>query len=183
MKTSEIEHLQEKVFLNSLLVAGAGKSSAAIDNFASWLLAGFGAALALLLSNMDSLTSALPLGCLKAASVFFIIAAGIGVVEKFLAVTISGAVEASEVGASIGEKAASLNLDLDITYVFSEAKAASYPPMRWLLARMLDKAERGDLAAPGKFFTHCVQVQAVLALIEAVLILFAAATIIRSLTA
>jgi hypothetical protein len=183
VNTSEIEHLQEKVFLNSPLVAGAGKGSAAIDHFASWLLAGFGAALALLLSNLDSLATSLPLGCLRSAAIIFIVAATFGVVEKFLAVIISGAVEASGVGASIGEKAAEREVELDLAYVFSEAKAASYPPMRWLLAGMLNKAQRGDLAAPGRFFTHCTQAQSVLALIETFLILFAAATIIRSLAA
>lgn len=181
MKSSEIDHLQEKVFLNSLLLAGAGKSSAAIDSFSNWLLGGFGAALALLISNFDSLKSSLPLGSLKVGLVLFVIAAGLGVLQKFLAAMVSGAVEASQVGAAIGEKAAEFELDME--FVFRGAREASYAPTRWLLSRMLEKAERGDLAAPGKFFTRCSQFQGVLAVLETALILSASAFIVWSLTA
>ena len=58
--TEPIEHLQEKVLAGSLLTSGAGKAASVIDTFVSWLLAGAGAALALLIGNLSDIAQYLP---------------------------------------------------------------------------------------------------------------------------
>lgn len=178
----KIEHLHDKVFANSLLTLGAGKSSAALDNFSGWLLAGFGAVLALLLSNLDSVAPYLPISTVRLAAFIFIIAAAFGVAEKYLAALLSGAVEASLVSSELGEKMADRDIDLDFAFIFAETERASFPPARWIVRRMLRKVREGDLVASGRFFSRCSQVQGVLVLCEAILIILATCLIVSGLT-
>ena len=181
MDPSKIKNLQEKVFANSLLMVGAGKSSAVLDTFASWLLGGFGAALALVLSNLDSVAVFLPVQSVKFSAAIFVVAAVVGVVEKYLAAVVSGAAEAAAAGREIGEKAA--ELDLDLSAVFQLSENAALPFMRLPLRWLLQKTAAGDLTASGRFFVRCSNVQAILVLIEAVLILGAALALVRNVAA
>jgi hypothetical protein len=168
----KIDHLHDKVFANSLLTLGAGKG-AALDSFSGWLLAGFGAGLALLLSNLDSVAPYLPISTVRLAAFIFIIAAAFGVAEKYLSTLVSGAVEAFLVSSELGEKMAERDIDLDFDFIFAETERASFPPARWIVARMLRKVREGDLVASGRFFSRCSQVQSIFVLCEAVLIILA----------
>ena len=108
MDTDKIKHLQEQVFANSLLTVGAGKSSAVLDSFVSWLLGGFGAALALVLSNLDSIAPFVPIEAIKSSATIFMVAVVVGVVEKYLAAIVTGGAESAAAGREIGEKPADL---------------------------------------------------------------------------
>lgn len=46
--------LQTRIFAGQLLTLGAQKGSASLDAFSGWFFAGFGAAFALLLANLES---------------------------------------------------------------------------------------------------------------------------------
>jgi hypothetical protein len=178
----EISHLHEQVFANSLLTLGAGKSSAALDTFSGWLLGGFGAALALLLSNLDSVRPFLPIPVVKLAAFIFIIAAVIGVAEKYLAALVSGAVEAFVVSSELGEKMGDRDIALDFSVIFAETERAAFGPARWIVRRMFKRVRQGDLVVSGRFFSRCSQVQGILVLCEAFLILLATCLIVGGLT-
>lgn len=178
----EVRNLHEQVFANSLLTIGAGKSSSALDTFSGWLLGGFGAALALLLSNLDSVSPYIPIAVVKNAAFVFILAAVLGVAEKYLAAIVSGAVEGFFLGTDLGERTAEREIELDLSVVFTETERAAFRPAKWIARRMLRKFRQGDLVASGRFFSRCSQVQGILVLCEAILVIFATCLIVGGLT-
>lgn len=181
MDIDKIKHLQAQVFANSLLTVGAGKSSAVLDSFVSWLLGGFGAALALILSNLDSIVPFVPIEAIKRSAAIFMVAVVVGVVEKYLAAVVTGGAESSAAGREIGEKAADLELDLSVVFQLSER--AALPPMRWFLRSFLRKAAEGDLTVSGRLFTRLSNIQTFVVLAETFLILWAAVVLIRNVAA
>lgn len=181
MSNGTIEHLQEKVVAGSLLTSGAGKAAAVVDSFVSWLLAGFGAALALLIGNISEVIKFVPLAAIKNASILFLVAAAFTIVEKFLASRVIGAAEAASIAAEVGRRLADDDVEVDFSVVFGELRKATLVPMRWLVARSIEKVEKGDFAASGRSFARQVQFQALLSFIVAGLVLWAMGLIVVGL--
>lgn len=181
MNSGPIEHLQEKVVAGSLLTSGAGKAAAVIDSFVSWLLAGFGAALALLIGNIAEVIKYVRLETIKNASVLFLVSTALTIVEKYLASRVIGAAESASIAAEVGRRLADEDIEIDFSVVFGELRKATLPPMRWLVARGLDKVEKGDFAASGRSFARQAQFQALLSLIVAGLVLWAMGLIVAGL--
>jgi hypothetical protein len=181
MTDEPIPYLQEKVLAGSLLTSGAGKAASVIDSFVSWLLAGAGGALALLIGSLDDLAKYVPLANVKSAAILFLVAACLTVVEKYLTSIIVGAAETSAHAAEVGRRLADDEIEIDFTVVFRELEAATLPPMRWFVGRSFAKAQRGDFAASGRNFARCAQIQGVLALAVAVLVLSALGLVVCAL--
>lgn len=182
MNEEPIQHLQEKILAGSLLTSGAGKAASTIDSFVSWLLAGAGGALALLIGNLADLTPHIPAATLNRAASLFLVAAFLTVVEKYLASVILGAAESSAHAAEAGRQLAEKEIELDFSIVLKEFEAATLPPMRWFVGRSFAKAQRGDFAASGRNFARCAQVQGLLAFTVAVLILRALWLVVAALS-
>lgn len=181
MTTGDVPHLQEKVLAGSLLTAGAGKASAALDSFASWLLAGFGAALALVISSDTTVGKYVSEQDLKSAGVLFLWAAALTVIEKYLSAIIVGAAETAAQAAEAGRRLADDNVDVNFSIVFQELQSAVIWPARWFVARSQAKVLRGDFASAGRSLLRCAQAQGFLVLVAAVLLLVAVGTLIRGL--
>lgn len=176
---TDIPHLQEKVLAGNLLTAGAAKASAALDSFASWLLGGFGAALALVLSSDAALGKYVLEEDLRCAGVLFLWAATLTIVEKYLAAVISGAAETASLAAEAGRRLADDGVEVDFLVVFQELQSAVVWPARWFVVRSHEKALRGDFASSGKNFLRCAQAQGLLVLTSAVLLLIAIGVLVR----
>lgn len=175
------EHIHEKVLASALLSEGVGRSSRALDSFASWLLGAFGAALALIVSNISELTRHLPLSAVKCAGAIFVGAAVLAVLEKYIAAILSAAAKASAVGRALGEEFAVEELDFSV--VFAEARRAAFPLLSWFVARSFRKVEHGDLTAAARNLTRWAQIQGLLVFAEALLLLWAALVVFRELVA
>jgi len=176
-----VEHLQEKGFASTLLTLGAGKSSAAVDNFSGWLLAGFAAVLTFLLGNLDSLGPYLPITTLRDAAYIFVAAIVPAVLAKVISVVVVGATEAAALGREIGKATADQEIELDLSVALRECERAFFPPMSRLIKRSFTKMEHGDLAASARGLTKWAQVQTMLVLIEVCLIIWAAIVLVRGL--
>ena len=174
-----VEHVHEKVLASTLLFETAGKSSAIVDRFSGWLLAGYAAAVTFLVTNSASLSNALSPDLLRATIRWLFVAVLLAVAEKFLATILA----AASSGASMGRKyVADLNereIEIDIKVVLREMERAMIPPMRWIVARSFRKAESGDLTAAARNISRCGQVQALLVLAQAGVILYAIASVAR----
>ena len=181
MTTGDVPHLQEKVLAGSLLTAGAGKASAALDSFASWLLAGFGAALVLVISSDSTIGKYVSEQDLKCAGVLFLWAAALTVIEKYLSALIVGAAETAAQAAEAGRRLADENVEINFSIVFQELQSAVVWPARWFVTRSQAKVLRGDFASSGRNLLRCAQAQGFLVLVTAVLLLAAVGTLIRGL--
>ena len=177
-----IEHVQEKFFASTLLTLGAGKSSAAVDSFSGWLLAGFAAVLTFLLGNLDSLGAYLPIITVRDSAYIFVAAIVPAVLAKIISVVVVGASEAAALGREIGKAFADQGIELDLPVALRECEKAFFPPMNRLIKRSFKKVEHGDLAASARGLTKWAQVQTILVLIEVLLIMWAAIVLVRGLT-
>jgi hypothetical protein len=182
MLPNQIKYHQEKVFAQTLLAVGAGKSSAALDSFASWVLGGFAAVLTFLLGTSGSLGKHLPIETLRNAAYIFVSAWVPAVAEKFISVMVVAAAEGSSLGREVGKATAKEGIELDLPVVFRECERAFLPPVSWLIRRSLKKLEDGDLTASARTLMTGTLVQAFLIVVELALIAWAAIVLIRGLT-
>ncbi|MFC5571579.1 hypothetical protein ACFPN1_16105 [Lysobacter yangpyeongensis] len=174
------DQLQEKVLASGLMTMAAGKSSAVIDSFVSWLIAGAGGAIALVIGNLPGIGQHLDVAVVSCASIIYLIAAGLTVVEKFLAAVVMGAAEsASQAKDFIRDLPPDGNLDMEV--VFREFESATFRPMRWFMSKSFAKVRSGDFTASAKNFARCAQIQAFLALAATGLVFWALGLIISGL--
>lgn len=176
-----MQHVQEQVLARSLLISGAGKASNLIDKFISWLLAGAGAALALMIGALPDIQRYIPVTKIKSAAVIFLVAAVITAVEKYLASLVVGAAETSALAAETGRQLATQGVPVDFEMVFKEMESAMFPPMRWFVRRSLNKVRRGDFVASGRNFARCAQIQGFLSVAIVGLIVWALGMIVCAL--
>jgi hypothetical protein len=101
------------------------------------------------------------------------VAAALTVTEKYLASVIVGAAETGARAAEVGRQLADDEIEIDFSVVFRELEAATLPPMRWFVGRSFSKVKTGDFAASGRNFARCAQIQGLLVLFVAALVLWA----------
>ena len=177
---------QSLVIAAAMIADVAGRVSGKFDTFATWLLAAFGAALALLLSSHDALAM-LPLANVRGLGQLFLWAVVVTVVEKYVAIIVSGGAEASASGRALvlehlkGRRERGQSTELDFR-IFSDAMMKSlFRPGRWIAARSIRKVMSGDLTAGSRQQLKLAQVQGMLVLIEIGLFLFAIGRIVHAI--
>ena len=177
----ETDHVQEKVLASGLMIMAAGRSSAVIDSFVSWLIAGAGGAIALVIGNLSGIGPRLDASLVSCASVIYLVAAGLTVVEKFLASVVMGAAEsASQAKDFVRDLSSEGNLDMEV--VFHEFESATFRPMRWFMSKSFVKVRNGDFTASARNFARCAQIQALLALVATGLVFWALGLIVLGLS-
>lgn len=178
MKPSET---QASILAGHVLILATQRVSASFDTFSGWLAAGFGAALALFIANLDTVSKFASLSSLKCASFLFLVSAALAVIEKLLAALIAAGTIAAIEGAALGRDLVERDLEIDITTFFSETEKALFWPGSLFARRAFAKAQLGDFARSGRMYTKVAQVQTFVVIIQAVLSLAAAAVIVRGL--
>lgn len=169
------------VAAGQLLITAAQKVSSFLDSFSGWLLAGFGAALAFFIANLDTVSGYIDFNSIKCAAVLFLISAVLAVFEKLLASFIAAGTAAGIAGAAFGKDLAERGIELDVTTFFAETKRALYWPGSLFASRAFTKARAGDFAGPGRMYVKLSQLQALVVIIQAALSLAAAAVIVSGL--
>ena len=71
--------------------------------------------------------------------------------------------------------------DIDLNLYLETAQRAFFPHSRWMPKKLLVKALQGDLTYIDRVWLKCAQIQAVIGLVEAILGLVAAGTIVFTL--
>ena len=178
---NQIENLQEKTFVSSLLFESVGKASAMIDTFSNWLLGGFAAAITFLISNFSTISSKVPSHYLQCAIYLFLVVLILGIVQKYLATIVMSASAGAAVGRELGNKYAENGIELDTEVVFSESENAILPPMRYFVRNSFKKASAGNITAAARSFTIIAQVQGLLTLSQAAIIFYTVILIANNL--
>lgn len=179
MTPSEI---QATIFAGQILNLATQKVSSSFDAFSGWLVAGFGAALALFIANLNSFSTFVSSASIKTAAFFFIASAVLAVLAKLLAAFVAAGTAAALEGAVVGRDLAERQIELDIDRFFAEAEKALFWPARLFAQRAFAKAQGGNFAGPGRLYTKVAQVQALTVLVQAALSLVAAVVIVRGIT-
>jgi len=178
--------VQERVIAAALISESAGRASKALDTFASWLLAGFGGAVALLLSSHEPL-SLVSVTTVRAGSKLFICAVLATVIQKYLAIIVASAADGAALGRALVKehikerKEQGLNPMLDTEAVTSEMVKPLFWPGSWIARKFVIKAHSGDFGAGARATMKLAQIQGVFVMIEIVVFLDAAICIVRAL--
>lgn len=184
--TPNDDHIQERIIAGSLLYETAHAMSKRFDIFASWLLAGFGGAVALMLSNRE-IASLLPTTTMRGELKIFIWAVIIAVIQKYLAILVISGAEGAALERTLvkqhlkdlQEKGVSPTLDGQV--IDSEFIRGLFQPARFIAEWMGAKAAKGDFAAGGRQSMKVAQIQTNLVVLEVVLFLIALGRIVNAL--
>jgi len=177
---TEIPNIHEQVFVNALRAEMNGKASATIDSFSGWLLAGFGAASALLVSQFETVSKHIDSSTIKCFLSLFLWSLVLAVVQKYLSVIVTAHSQGSAIGREMGEKNSEKGIKLNFDLVLAEMEKSTLPPGRWLLSRSFAKLKQGDLVSSTRTFSKLMQIQSIIAVVQAILMLMATYIVARS---
>ncbi|KQY51935.1 hypothetical protein ASD14_04480 [Lysobacter sp. Root494] len=164
-----------------MLILATNRVSASLDAFSGWLAAGFAAALALFIANLDTVSKFVLLGNIKCASVLFLASALLAIADKLLAAFIAAGTTAATEGAALGKEIAASGVELDVPAFFSQVERALFWPLSAFARRSFANAETGDFGGPGRMYTKVAQVQVLIVIAQAGLSLAAAIVIVCGL--
>jgi hypothetical protein len=155
-----------------LLTTSAAAISAVLDSFGVWLLAGFGAAISLIVVNLSSIKDYIPISNIRHAILLFLVATICALLAKYLASIISAMAINSENGRQIGNDLPPNTVNFES--ILLEIETATFYPARWLVSSSFRKVRQGDFAASGRLTYKLAQIQGILLFAEVALCVAAA---------
>jgi hypothetical protein len=176
---------QSSTLAMTVMAEMANKISTKIDAFATWLLAGFGGAVALMLTSHDAI-GLVSRNAIRTDLKLFGAAVVVTVVEKYIAIiAIAGSEAVLATRALILEhiklrRESDLPPSLDAELIKAQIVRAIFRPFRWIPERDAKRVKAGDSMAGIRRLVRLSQVQGLLLLVEILLFLFALGTIIRA---
>lgn len=170
---ADIPNIHEQVLVNHLRSEMNGRASAILDSFSGWLLGGFGATSALLVSQYNSVSKHLAPDTVRAFLFLFIWSLVFGIIQKYLSMIIVVHSQGAAIGRNLGEKTSEKSIDLDFEVVLAELERSVLYPARWFVSRGFAKLRNGDLVSSTRFYSWLLQVQGIFAVLQAILILIA----------
>jgi hypothetical protein len=171
-KANEADANAQAVLLAGALMAhSAGNLSAKFDTFATWLLAGFGAAVGLLLTSHE-VNVLVPAASIRYGATLFLTAVCVTVVEKYISIIVAAGSEGAEFSRATfedhlkkrTEQGQPLNLNMQ-TFV-REFLRPLFKPAVWLASFALRKIAAGDFNAGVRQLVVMSQTQGVLLMVE-----------------
>lgn len=176
MSPEQIAEIQASVMAGTVMTEIAGKMSGRFDTFGTWLLAGFGAGITLLLEKHDEV-SVVPIATIKLSVMLFLISCALIVVEKYLANIVGASADAATFTREAmalhfkNQKDNNIPASFDLVTFKKKLIAGMLPTHRWFAALLIKKADDGDLSRPGNSMLRLAQAQGFLVFIEALLFL------------
>lgn len=98
-------NIDEGIMLGKMLSLGAIAVNSSLEKFSSWMLAGFGAAFALILTNIESVSKFIEISCLKTGITLYLVALAAGVIQRYLGTSINSGTMFSNELEQLGENA------------------------------------------------------------------------------
>ena len=178
---NETQNAIDKLLVSALLFESAGRASAILDSFSGWLLGGYAAAIALLISQFDSIAKHLSPESIRYCLLVFLISLVVALIEKYLSSAIMAGSQGAAVGRDMVSRAPFNTATLSPEVIFFETERAMFWPIRWFVQRSFAKVKQGDFVAAARNVTRCLQIQGLIVLVQAALLLLAIYTIVRGL--
>ena len=120
-----------KLIARTLLYQSAGKSAQIIDSFTTWILAGVGASMALLLGNVDNISDHVSLTQFRTALIIYLAGMTLGVIEKFIASYVIGTAESALTAAEYHKNIAENFEEVDYTVIREEFARVTLPSTKY----------------------------------------------------
>jgi hypothetical protein len=185
---SDDAEVQSVALAGAVMAHLAGNLSAKFDTFATWLLAGFGAAVVLLLTSHE-ISVLVPAASIRYGAKLFLAAVCVTVVEKYLSIIVAGGSEGADFARSTLEdhlkkrREQGLPLNLNMQTFIGEFLRPLFKPAVWLASFALRKIAAGDFNAGARQLVVMSQTQGALLLAEVGLFIAAIWRIVATLPA
>lgn len=168
-----------QVMTNKSLTGVANIVAGQYEKFTGWLVAGLGAALTLLVSNLDKTKDMIAPASVSYAIKIFVAILVAHTVQKILAIIVTSGVTAQE-------NSAGANMDPPLTmaelYAFLSNLESAYPwPMKLMIRKSFARLRKGELTFFGKRLAQLSLCSAGLAALQVVLAIWAVLVIARGL--
>ena len=174
----------EELLASRVLRIAAGVGSHKADVFSGWLLAGFGAAMALTLANIDSLKSVIPTSSVVSAMNLFVWAALFAFIAKFLAMAVSSSSSVGDAVEKETQEFVSTSVapgeGLSMVSMAKHLESAYWYPWRWAVRAGFRKALEGDLLFSSRLMIKTYLLQSILVLAQASLHLISILVLLRN---
>jgi hypothetical protein len=169
MNTQLAPTLDEKMYTGKVLLIMGARVSSGLATFSGWMMVGFAAILGALLANLDSSAKFLAPETLSAISKLFAVAVFFCVIQRYSAAVVASS---SAVGEEVEKHPPPSNMNL--ASFMEQMEGATLWPMRYMVRRSNQKILQGDLAAGGRLISTFAQVEALLVIVQLLLVLAAA---------
>jgi hypothetical protein len=169
------KNVKEQVIASAMLYETASLASKSLDRFASWLIAGFGGAVALLATNHEA-RLIVPDHVIRDDVRWFFFAMVACVVQKYLSIVVTGAASGAEAGAKLVTDYIERHPDSagrDFPFIVAQMKQSFIWILRWLSAGAYNRALAGDVVTSARRMVKLAQWQGLIVLAEVSLFLIA----------
>lgn len=167
----ELNKEVEKVLAVSFLNEAAGKGTAMVDTFSSWMVGGHGVAVMVLLSQYDSAIKHIYAHSILVFLNQFIVSLFLVIVQKYLSLIISSGSNGGQIAWDQFSRFEFDRKAFELDKFNAEIDLALLKSTRWLVRR--NRKKDTDFAAPSRRAFKKFQLQCSLVLLQALLLLFA----------
>jgi hypothetical protein len=175
--------VREDIYLARVLTVMADRVSAGFGSFSSWMIAGYGAALGLLVAHIDTVKDFVSPRSISWSIIFFLVAVVLNIFARYLAFMVA-------VSVAVGKEVETIQLPnppvpnpLDFQYILSQMEQAIWWPQRIIVQWSNARIRAGDVSIAGRRNLKIAQIQAWLACLQVLLLVAAAAVIAGALYA
>lgn len=172
-----IESIDELTAAQLALLGATRSVSEALPTFSTWLMAGFGAAFALILANIDNVSQFIDIRHIRLAILLFLVSVVVAVFSNYLAVVVKAGLAAQAEGERLVKRLKSNSGPFDIELFSTEYKRGLFPPISWITQAAMERAKRGDTVASARMIAKISQVQVLLVVAQGMLAVVAAGAV------
>jgi hypothetical protein len=168
--------INESIYAGKMLRTMASAVNSELSTFSSWMVAAFGAAIGLLIANIEKVAPYISPKAVGLATMLFLVAVMVNVVQRYLGAIVAGSIIAGKETESIPAAA-----NLDIRFILVELEQSALWPMRFMVAWSNRRMLAGDFALGGRLVAWIAQIQAWLVVIQMVVLISGAWVIANAL--
>lgn len=165
--------ISERTAAQKTLIAATRRVGDALPPFSTWLMGGSGAALALVVANIETVSKFIEITHIRFGLIVFLLGLAVAVVATYISTIVKAALGAQEDGEALGKEIGSTTKQFDLLLYMTEYERGLFPPIRWIAQSSMKKAIRGDVVAGARMLAKLSQVQALLVACQSLLALLA----------
>jgi hypothetical protein len=145
----------------------------ALPLFCVWLMAGSGAALSLVIANIQTVSNFIEITHIRFGLVVFLLSLVCAVLATYLSTVTKAALAAQTEGEELGREIEASAIKFNLSLYMEEYERGLLPPVRWIAHAAMQKAMQGDIVAGARMISKLSQIQALLVLAQGVLAILA----------
>jgi hypothetical protein len=163
----------EKIAAQKTLVLVTRHVGDALPPFCTWLMAGSGAALSLVVANIETVSKFIEVPHIRFALVVFLISLVFAVLATYISTMVKASIAAQTESEALGKEIAETSKQFSVLLYMAEYERGLLPPIRWIAHSAMKKAMLGDITAGARMIAKLSQIQALLVACQSLLALVA----------